>query len=95
MYPQRELSRLAARKAILRHRISLHRAECVDAAANLAVPIEWIDSVLAFLKRMKPLAMLAAVPIGALIARSESRSLKFFASVARWAPIVLGAVGSG
>jgi hypothetical protein len=94
MYPQRELNRLAARKAILRHRIGLHRAECAEAAENLAVPIEWIDRAFAFLKRMKPLAMLAAVPLGALIARSESRSLKFLASIARWAPLVLGAVGS-
>jgi hypothetical protein len=94
MYPQRQLTDLDTRKSELRRRICLHRTECIDAATRLAVPLEWVDRVLAFLKRIKPVAMLAAVPIGALVARSESRSLRFLGSIARWAPIVLGAMGS-
>jgi hypothetical protein len=94
MYPQRQLTHLDTRKAELRRQICLHRAECVDAAARLAVPLEWVDRVFAFLKRIKPVAMFAAVPIGAIVARSESRSLRLLGSIARWAPLVLGAMGS-
>ena len=94
MYPQRELTRLAERKALLRQRIGLHRAECAEAAAGLAVPIEWVDRVLGFLRRIKPLAVLAVAPIGALVARSERRPLRWLASIVKWAPLIFGAMGS-
>jgi hypothetical protein len=94
MYPERELTRLADLKAGLRRRIGLHRAECAEAAAGLAVPIEWLDRVLGFLRMIKPLAMLAAVPIGALVARSERRPLRWLSSISRWAPLIFGAMGS-
>jgi hypothetical protein len=94
MYPQRQLDRLAARKAELCMRIDVHRAECVEAAETFVAPLEFIDRVLGFLRKIKPMAMLAAGPIGALVGRSESRTLRFLGSIARWAPVIFGGAGS-
>jgi hypothetical protein len=94
MYPKRELDRLAARKAVLSMRIDVHRAECAEALTTFAAPLEFIDRLLGFLRKIKPVAMLAAGPIGALVGRSESRTLRFFGSIARWAPLIFGGVGS-
>ena len=90
MYPERELRRLGARKAVLIMRIGLRRAECAEAAANVARPIEWLDRARDFLEKIKPFAMIAAVPIGFLTARAASRPMRVLGSIARWAPLLFG-----
>jgi hypothetical protein len=90
MYPERELTRLATRKAVLRMRIGLRRAQCAEAAARVARPIDWLDRARTFLKKIQPFAVLAAVPIGVLAGRSSSRPLRVLGSIARWVPIILG-----
>jgi len=92
MYPQRELARLAAHKAALRRNIALHRAECAAAAARVAQPLEWLDRVVAFWRRLSPLAVLAAVPLGFIVRRTIGPRLKILASLVKWVPLVFGAV---
>jgi hypothetical protein len=92
MYPQRELIRLAIHKAALRRRIARHRVECVAAAARVAKPFEWLDRALAFWRRVSPLALIAAVPLGFLIRRTASPRLKLLGSLVKWGPLVFGAV---
>jgi hypothetical protein len=94
MYPQAELTRLAAHKAALRRGIALRRAACTSAAARLAEPIAWLDRMLATWRRLAPLAQLAAVPLAALATRTLFPRLKFLAPLLRWAPLVVS-VASG
>lgn len=92
MFPQRELIRLAAHKAALRKRIGLRRAQCVAAAAGVAQPLAWIDQMLAFWRRLKPITQFAAVPLGFWVARTVGPRVKILGSLARWGPLVFGAV---
>jgi hypothetical protein len=94
MYPERELKRLADRKAVLRMRIGLGRVQCAEAAARVARPLAWLDRAREFLIRIRPLTVVAAVPIALLVRRSASRPLRILGSIARWAPIVLGGLRS-
>jgi tRNA (Thr-GGU) A37 N-methylase len=71
-------------------RIGLRRTQCAEAAARVARPIDWLDRARNFLIRIRPFALLAAVPIGVLAGRSTSRPLRLLGSIARWVPMVLG-----
>jgi hypothetical protein len=90
MYPERELKQLADRKAVLMMRIGMRRVQCAEAAARVARPLGWLDRAREFLRRIQPLAAIAAVPIGILAGRSASRPMRVLGAIARWAPIVLG-----
>jgi hypothetical protein len=92
MYPQRELTRLAARKAALRWDIALRRAQCTEAATRMVRPFEWLDRMLALVRRISPLVKVAAMPLGFLAARTVFPRRKVMGSLARWSPLVLGAV---
>jgi hypothetical protein len=92
MYPQGELRRLAVHKAALRRRITHRRAECVAASVRLAQPVAWLDRALALWRRLSPIALVAAVPLGFLIKRTVSPRIKMIGSIMKWAPIVFGAV---
>lgn len=92
MYPDRELTRLAARKAALRRDIARRRAQCAEAAARVARPLEWLDRMLAFWRRLSPFAQFAAVPLGFLVQRTVFRRLKILRSLVRWGPLVFSAV---
>ncbi|MBL9200175.1 MAG: hypothetical protein JNL39_06690 [Opitutaceae bacterium] len=89
MYPQAELTRLAAHKAALRRDIAGHRAQCAAAAARLSQPLAWIDQLLSSWRKMAPLAQLAAVPLAFLATRTAFPRLKFIAPLVRWAPTVV------
>jgi hypothetical protein len=94
MYPDRELTRLAAYKAALRRDIALRRVRCVKAAARVAQPLEWLDRMLAFWRRLSPLVKFAALPLGLLLKRSLAPRLRVLGALLRWGPPVLGAVRS-
>jgi hypothetical protein len=89
MYPERELTRLAARKAVLRGRISLRRVQCTEAAARVLRPLDWLDRARDFLMRIRPIAILAAVPIAFLAERSKSRVVRFLGPIVRLVPLIL------
>ena len=92
MYPQRELNRLAVYKAILRCDIAFRRVRCAEAAAQVVQPLEWLDRMLAFCRRLSPLVQIAAVPLGFLVQRTVFPRRKILGSLLRWAPIVVGVV---
>jgi hypothetical protein len=92
MYPQPQLNRLAAHKIALRRGIALRRAECAEAAVRIAQPIEWLDRMLALMRRVSPLVEFAAVPLGFLAARTVLPRRKILGSLLRLSPLVFGAV---
>jgi hypothetical protein len=92
MYPQQELTRLTAYKAALLRDIALDRARCVEAAARVAQPLEWLDKMLALWRRLSPLALFATVPLGFLVQRTVFPRLKTLRTVVRWSPLVFSAI---
>jgi hypothetical protein len=92
MYPERELTRLAAAKAVLRSRIGLRRAQCAEAAARVSQPLQWLDRMLALWRRIPPLARFAALPLGMLVQRTAFPRLKLLRWFVRWSPLVFGAL---
>ncbi|HTB79422.1 MAG TPA: hypothetical protein VK717_00905 [Opitutaceae bacterium] len=91
MYPQPELTRLAVYKAALRQDIAFRRSECAAAAARLAQPFEWLDRMLAFWRRLSPLAQFAAIPLGFAVKRALFPRAGLLGSLLRWSPLVFGA----
>ena len=92
MYPQRELTRLAAYKTALRWDISLHRTQCAEAAARATQPLVWLDRMLAFWRRLSSYGPLAAVLLGWVVTRTVFPRRKILSSLLRWAPLVFGLV---
>jgi hypothetical protein len=92
MYPDRELSRLAAHKVALRQNIADHRAQCAAAAARATQPLAWVDRMLALWRRLSPLAEFTAVPLSLLVQRAVSPRLKILRTLVRWSPLVFGVV---
>jgi hypothetical protein len=95
MYPQRELIRLAAYKTALRWDIALRRTQCAEAAARVAQPLEWLDRMLAFWRRLSsftPFAPLVTVLLGRVVTRAIFPRRKILRSLLRWGLLVLGIV---
>src|SRR5207248_1856103 len=63
----------------LRARIAEHRWECIEAAATLARPLQWMDRVVATWRRFSPLVRLAGLPLAWMVARR----LKLFSRIAK------------
>jgi len=94
MYPQRELTRLAAYKTALQWDIALRRTQCAEAAAQVAQPLAWLDRMLAFWRRFSSFAPLGGVLLGWVATRTVFPRRKFLRPLLRWAPLVLGLVRS-
>jgi hypothetical protein len=94
MYPHNELSRLAAHKAGLRDKIALVRADCAEAASWATQPLAWLDRIMAFSRRLSPLAVLATVPLGVIAQRLVFSRIKIIGPLLRWAPVVFATVRS-
>jgi hypothetical protein len=94
MYPQRELSLLAAHKAELRRDIAFRRAQCALAAAQVVKPLEWLDRAVGFWRRLSPFTKLAAVPLGFLAKRALFPKGKILGALVRWSPMIFGVVRS-
>ena len=92
MYPQRELIRLTAAKAVLQRKIVARRAHCAEAAARAARPLAWLDTMLALWRRLTPLALFAAVPLGWVVTRTVFPRMKMLGKLVRWSPLIFGAV---
>lgn len=91
MYPDAELTRLAAHKAALRRRIAARRADCAEALQRVAQPLAVLDRIRDLWRRVAPLARMLALPVGLLFARSVPSRTGFFGRVLRWTPIVFAA----
>jgi len=94
MYPQGELTGLDQAKAGLRQKIARRRADCAEAAARATRPLVWIDTAWSLWRRLAPLVKLAALPLGAVAARTVIPRLGIIRTILRWAPPVLGAVSA-
>ena len=92
MYPQRELTRLAAYKTALQWDIALRRTQCVEAATRLAQPVAWLDRMLAFWRRLSSFAPLTGMLLGWVATRVVFPRRKILGSLLRWTPLVLGLV---
>ena len=92
MYPQRELIRLSVYKAALQQDIAVHREQYTRAAAHVARPVELFDRILALWRKVSPLALFAAVPLGLIVQRSVFPRLTLLRSIVRWGPLVFSAV---
>jgi hypothetical protein len=92
MYPDEDLTRLAGHKAALRRNIVRSRAQCAQAAAGVLQPLERLDRVLAFWRRISPIARFAAVPLGFVLKRVLFRRSKMMGSLVSWAPLVAGVI---
>ena len=92
MYPQRELTRLAAYKSALQWDIALHRTQCAEAAARVAQPLAWLDRMLACWRRLSTFGPLAVVLLGWVVTRTVFPRRKILGSLLRWTPLVLGLV---
>ncbi len=92
MYPQQELTRLAAHKLALRSRIAARRIACSDAVAHLAQPVAWLDRLLAIWRQLAPMAAVAAIPLGALAQRLIFPRHRLLGALLRWGPLAYRAL---
>ena len=86
------MTQLAYHKARLRLRISRRRDELAIAAAEAVHPLEWLDRAIAWWKKIKPVAKLAAIPLTLLVKRVFFPRFRIFTSLLRWGPAIFGAV---
>jgi hypothetical protein len=97
MYPQRELTQLTAYKTALCRDIAVSRAQCVVAAGRISKPLELLDRIANLWRRLSPLVLVAAVPLGFAAQRALFPRLKILRSIVRWGPLaftVARALGS-
>lgn len=88
MYPRQTLIQLVAHKAMLRREIARQRAECVAAAIEVARPVAWLDSAVAVMRELPPLARMGVASLGLWARRAALERLTRFAGVLRWVPLV-------
>jgi hypothetical protein len=86
MYPTRELTDLARRKATLRAAIAQRRRECVVAVREVAKPLEWLDRAQLLWRRVAPLLAILLPLTGPSGAARKFPFLKIISTAARWAP---------
>ena len=94
MYPQGELTRIAADKAALGRRIARRRVECSEALAGAVEPLGWLDRAVDLWRRISPVAKIAAVPLALVAKRLLFPRAKLLGSLLRWGPLALGVVRS-
>lgn len=87
MHATAELKRLGEVKAGLRRRIAQRRAVTGAQVARVARPLQWVDRIRGYWRRVGPLARLAAAPAGWWLFRRGIRHRKGVGSMLRWAPM--------
>lgn len=90
MYPAGELTRLAARKDLLRRHIALRRVVTILAAQRVLRPVRLVDRLWAEWRRLSPLFKLAAGPLAALFGRGLQRKHGLVGRLIRWGPALAG-----
>ena len=93
MYPQRQLTLLADRKAVLRQSIARRRDQLAMDAMQVAKPMEWLDRALVLWSRIPPLAKLVSIPVGLLVVKRTffpHQKIKFLGALLRWCPTIFG-----
>lgn len=88
MYPTGELTKLAARKDLLRRRIALRRVVTIVVARRIARPLHLLDRIVGEWRRLSPLVKLAGVPLGALLGRRLHRKRRVIGQLIRWGPVL-------
>jgi hypothetical protein len=94
MYPQRELTLLAARKIELQQSIAQRRAQSVKDAFRITRPLAWLDRAQTFWAQIPPLAKVAALSIGLLVLKRTlfpQRKINVLGPLLRWGSIILKA----
>jgi hypothetical protein len=91
MYPRKELTVLAGKKAVLLDRICVRRDELAEAAARVAEPIEVIDGLVDRWRRVSPMVKLASVPLGLIVRRLLMKRARKLSAVLRWGPLLFAA----
>lgn len=91
MYPQPDLIRLAAHKAVIRRRIAGRRTACGRLTHRVLRPLAWLDQGAGLWRRVSPFARYAAIPLVLMLKRRLPPRPRLLGSLARWAPLVLGA----
>lgn len=88
MYPAGELTKLAARKDLLRRRIALRRVATIVVAQRIVRPLRLVDRIVGEWRRLSPLVKLAGIPLGALLGRSLHRRRRLIGKLIRWGPVL-------
>jgi hypothetical protein len=94
MYPQRQLTLLAARKIVLQRSIAQRRSQCVVDAIQLTRPLAWLDRAQTFWTQIPPLAKVAALSLGLLVLKRAlfpQRKVSILGPLLRWGTIILDA----
>jgi hypothetical protein len=89
MYPEKELTLLAAEKIALQRRIAVRRVLVAADFHRAAQPVAWVDRMLALWRRVPPLAKIAAVPLGLFVQRALFPRRNLLGFLLRWSPVVL------
>jgi len=93
MYPERELSLLATRKAVLRGKIAHRRIQTSADLAQLTKPLEIMDKAAELWRKIPSLAKLAVVPVALVVLKKTLfRRTKLLSSLLRWGPLAYKAV---
>ena len=92
MYPQPELSRGVARKAAVRRRIALRRAQCVVAATQAVQSLVLLERMVTLWRQLAPFAGIAALVLSFRRKRAASPRHGLIRRMLRWAPMLLGAL---
>ena len=91
MYPDGDLVRLDAHKAVLRRRIDARRDDCAVALRGVERPLAWLDRAVALWRRLRPFAALAVIPLTLLAKRALLPRLRIFGTLVKWAPVIFSA----
>jgi hypothetical protein len=91
MYPSQELSWLAAEKTALQRTIAVRRIQCVEAAKQVGRPLDWLDRIVAFGRKVSPVASLTTMPLTLLVLRAVFPQRKILRTLLSWAPLMFKA----
>jgi len=91
MYPARQLTHLAARKAALQEQIALRRFLCEVDAERVARPLVWVEHVVAFCRKLSLPALVSAASAAFFARRKAAGGSKILGALFRWGPLVMAA----
>jgi hypothetical protein len=90
MYPSKELTALAERKAVLQARIGLRRQQCVEAAEDLAPQIALAAGVVGRVQQLSSLTKRIGLPMGLNLIQSLAGKAGLATKVLSFLPGLFG-----